>query len=153
MYKKSHDNQVYPEPKIAVTLCFEGNEVNINEITERLELIPTTVQTPNDWPESIKHPNKELPGEIKPRYTWNYSIQYETCKNVSIRFENLLTVLRGKENIINELKNKFHLSIEFLIGIQAHHFPHNMPAVVLTYDILKFTTFIGADISFSMCLD
>jgi len=129
-----------------------GMEVDFNEISKCLNLTPTGARTPEDWPEAIKYPKNELPDELKPRYQWEFSLQYKECKAVSIRFEKMLEVLWNKEEIINELKKRFKLDTGFIVSIQAQHDQGNLPEVFLTQEIITFTALIGADIGFDMYL-
>jgi len=142
--------------EISITFCLSGKfgiEVDLNEISERLNLAPARARTPIDWPEAIKNPKNELPDEYKPKYTWDYDVQYKECKAVSIRFEELLETLRGKEKIINELKERFALKASFLVSIHAQHDQCNLPEVFLTQEIITFVASIGAEIGFDMYLD
>ena len=79
-------------------------------------------------------------------------MQYKECKTVSIRFEELLETLRGKEKIINELKERFALKASFVVGIHAQHDQCNLPEVFLTQEIITFVALIGAEIGFDMYL-
>ena len=144
------DSLAYIDPEIAVTFCLTGKEVDLNEISERLDLIPDKSKTPDDSTEAIKNPKTELPDYLEPCYLWEYTVPYEVCNDVSVRFEEMLMILKDKENNINDLKEKFKLEVSFTVGIQAHHDPGNMPAVYLTEEIIAFAASIGADIGFDM---
>lgn len=139
--------------EIKITFCLEGKEVELNEISKCLDVIPSRIRTPNDWPDAIKNPKTELPDELKPRYTWEFEIGYEKCKLVQCKFEKMIEVLKGKETAIIELKEKFALSVGFVVSIHAQHDQCNMPEIFLTQDIISFTAAIGADIGFDMYLD
>ena len=142
------------EPKINIEFYLEGREkVELDEISKRLNIIPNTTKTPADWPEAIKNPQIELPDELKPRYVWELDIGYKYCKSVSDRFDIIFEILKGKEIIINELKEKFSLNASFVVSIYAQHDQCNMPEIFLTEDIILFMAVIGAEIGFDMYLD
>ena len=148
-----YDDQEYPDPQIAVRFRLVGEDVDLNEVSEILDLVPIRIKTPCDWPEVIKNPKIELPDSFKPSYLWEYSIPYKICTDVSVRFEEILSILKGKEITVNKLKERYPLEVSFEVGIQAHHYPSNMPAMILTQEIITFISSLGASIGFSMCLD
>ena len=141
------------DSEINIIFCLEGKNIELSEISDRLGIIPSKIRTPDDWPEAIKNPKVELPDYLKPRYTWDLELGYKKGNLVEERFDEMLDILRGKENIINELKKKFKLNIVFVVGIHAQHDSCNMPDIFLTQDIISFVASIGANITFDMYLD
>ena len=139
--------------EINIWFSLSGRNVNLDEITDKLGIIPCQVRTLDDWPEAIKNPKNELPDELKPRYIWQVDIGYEVSRLVRDRFEVILNLLTDKIDIINELKKQFSLKASFTVGIHAQHDQCNMPEMFLTQEIIAYAASIGADIGFDMYLD
>lgn len=149
---------IYKAKKSEIRITFylvgkNGLHVDLNYISERLNLFSTKTRTPDDWPDYIKNPNNELPDELKPRYLWEFDMQYEKCNAVSTRFEEMLKIFKDKAKIINELKDQFILEAGFEVGIHAQHDQGNLPEMCLTKEIIMFAASIEADIGFDMYLD
>jgi hypothetical protein len=143
----------YIESEINICFVLSGKNVNLSAITEQLGVIPTKVRTLNDWPEVIKNPKIELPDIYKPCYIWEIITGYEKCRQLEDRFNILLEMLKGKEIVINDLKERFSLSATFVVGIHAQHEQYNLPDIFLTKKIITFSAAIGADIAFDLYLD
>lgn len=143
----------FRDSEISITFCLEGREVRLNEISKRLCIIPSRTRTPDDWPEAIRNPKMELPDELKPRYTWELNIDYKNCNLVRDQFKKMIEILKGKEEIIKELKEEFLLSASFIVGIHAQHDQCNMPEVFLPQDIISVVADLGANVGFDMYLD
>ena len=103
-------------PEISVCFILSGKNVDLNEITTRLNIATSLTRTLDDWPDAIKNPKIKLPDELKPRYDWEFGIEYENNLIVKDRFNVLLEFLKGKECIINELKKQFSLETTFWLA-------------------------------------
>jgi hypothetical protein len=141
-----------PEIKVRFSLQGQsGNAIEFSQLTKGLAIIPTETRGLNDWPEAVKHPRIELPIELRPRCIWTVEVDYADCQAVSYRFAEMITVLRGKEKIINNLCTKLNLETHFDVVIYAHHC--RLPELFLTKEVVQFIASIGADIGFDMYLD
>ena len=141
-------------PEIKIYFGFEGQSggiLDLNELTKRLDIVPTETRTLDDWPEAIKHPRVELPDYLRPRCCWTVTLDYEECLAVRFRFEEMMGILRGKEDVINSLRKELHLKTDFTIVIAAHH--DRMPEMSFTKENIEFIASIGAEVGFDMYLD
>jgi len=88
-----------------INVCFilEGKNIDLNEITKRLSIIPSRIRTLEDWPDAIKNPKFDLPDELKPRFVWTLDVGWENSQLVRNRFDTMLELLKEKECVINEL--------------------------------------------------
>ena len=140
-----------PEIKISLSLVGQSGEIlDLDELTKHLDIMPTKTRTLDDWPETIKQPKIELPDWLRPRCVWKVELEYEECLAVHFRFEEMVSILRGKEKAINLLSKELHLKAYFTVAIAAHH--DRMPDMSLTKENIEFIASIGAEVGFDMYL-
>jgi hypothetical protein len=80
------------------------------------------------------------------RDSWKLSTDYKEEMEVSILFEELVDILSGKENIINELKAKYNLKSGLMIVIQANE--DKIPILDLTQKCINFAAKVNTEIHF-----
>ena len=95
-------------PRIVVCFGIEGKELDINELTETLDIIPTHTRGSDDWPETIKR-NLMLPEELQPRYEWSIDSEMDLCNTIDTPIMSVIERLRGKEEEIFEFCDKNNL--------------------------------------------
>lgn len=139
--------------EVSVCLTMSGNNVDLDEISEKLDISPTRTRSLDDWPDAIKNPVYELPEYLRPRFTWELNTGYSHCRLVRNKFDELLGCLEGKEYVINSLREQNDLEVSFTVGIHAQHDQCNLPELFLTNKIVTFAASTNADIGFDMYLD
>ena len=128
-------------PSIKVTLYLGADEVDLDVVTQRLGIVPTETRTKDSFPlQSI------ITGFAK--NIWSIGIIEENCIAVSIPFERMLEILKGKEAQINGLRNEYGFDASFVVVI--HMKDGDSPEVVLPREVITFTAAIDAEIGFDL---
>ncbi|MBC1210557.1 DUF4279 domain-containing protein [Listeria booriae] len=127
-------------PKVRAGFYLIGDDFNLDYVTEKLNVSPTSTRTKNDFPVSrMAHTSWELETEKGFR------------KAVCWQIEKLLDKLRGKENIISELCNELNLEAIFTIVVNMES--GDGPELVLTKEIVSFIGAVNAEIGFDLYID
>ena len=124
-------------PSIKVIFCLEADEFNLNQVTERMELIPSEVRTRDSFPT-----------EYYVKTIWSLEIIEENCEAVSIVFEKLLDSLKGKEEIIRNICDDYDIEAGFVVVIHCQD--GDNPEIVLPREIISFAAAINAEIGFDL---
>ncbi len=96
-------------PLISVEFSLEGDEFDLCSVTNALGVLPSRTCTKEDWPDSIKNNAANLPSEIRPRTIWELDTPKVTSKSVSEQCEILMNIFKGKEGIVNKLRERYNL--------------------------------------------
>jgi hypothetical protein len=123
--------------QIEVSFLLTSDEDYIDKITEKLNIIPTTVRKK----ESFRI--KEFA-----HASWELSTGLEYSKAVSIQFDKIKQILNGKEELINLISQEYNLKAFFVVII--HAVKGDGPEVVLPSEIVKFAGRINAEIDFDL---
>lgn len=124
-------------PQIEVSFLLISDDDNIDVITNRLKIVPSKIRKK----ESFKI--KEFAHTL-----WELSSGRENCKVVSWQFDKVLSMLLGKEDIINDIMNDYNLEACFVVSVHAEN--GDGPEVTLTKEIIKFVGKIDATIDFDL---
>jgi hypothetical protein len=142
------------KPEVKILFGLDGKSgvaIDLGELTRRIGITPTETRGLDDWPDAVKNPKVELPENLGARCCWAVTLDYEECFVVSDRLDQLINILRGKESVINSLRQKLHLEAYFVVIVAAHR--DRTPAMCLTKENVEFIASIGAEVSFDMYLD
>ena len=131
-------------PKIKVGFYMAGNNVELNAITEELNLQPTKTRKKNEWPQASI--SAGLARDI-----WELETEKEECKAVSIQMNRLQGVLFSKLDTIKKLKEKYSLETSVTIVIEMEK--GNGPEIVLLKENTEFLSLIGAEVGFDLYID
>lgn len=134
-------------PRVIVCFGITGKELNINELTETLDIIPTQIRGIDDWPEIIKK-DLTLPEELRPRYEWSIEQEMDLCNTINTPIMSVIDRLQGKEEKIFELCDKKNLKRFLTITIHAEAM--RLPEISLVPYILKYFGEMDAEISFDI---
>jgi len=133
-------------PIVKVSFSLIGKKMNFNDITNRINILPSETRDEDDWPEAIKN-NPDLPGNLKPRCIWTYTISKKSCLNVNIPFIELVDIFYSKTDDIKEIiKNNAETCIEILVHSDAM----NMPIIGLSRENISFLNKIEAEVEFDI---
>lgn len=128
-------------PQIKASFFFSGvNDFNFNDVSEIMNLIPTETRKKDDFP------IKELANPF-----WSLDTKKEFCKAVSIQIGKLIDLLLGKEMLIQQICNKYDVEAGFLINIWMEN--GDKPEMLLTKEIISFSSSINAEIGFDLYID
>ena len=127
-------------PQIKAIFYFVGDEFNINDVTKKMNIVPTRARNKEDCP------IKEFAHTV-----WSLKTEKETCRAVSIQVEKLIKPLIGKEEIINEICSEYNIETEIIIVISMEG--ENKPEMVLTKEINSFVSSINAGVGFDLYID
>ena len=124
-------------PQIKVSFFFSGDEFDIDEVTEKLKINPTTTRKKEDFP------IKQLAHTL-----WSLDTEKESCNTVSIQFEKLMELLRGKETLIKLICSNYKINAEFIVDIWMNN--GDKPEMFITKDIFSFIASIKAAKGFDL---
>ena len=128
-------------PSIKVTLFLTADEFDLDEVTRKMDILPTTTRTKDSFP-----PQSITAGFA--RTGWALEIEEEHCLALSILFERLIEILRGKEGIINGFQNDYGIEASISISIHMHQAAN--PEIWLPQEAVKFAATINASIGFDI---
>ncbi len=135
-------------PLISVEFSLEGDEFDLCSVTNALGVLPSRTCTKEDWPDSIKNNAANLPSEIRPRTIWELDTPKVTSKSVSEQCEILMNIFKGKEGIVNKLRERYNLSAH--VEVVIHMETMNGPEISLSGNVVSFLASIHADIGFDL---
>ena len=119
-------------PKIKISFFFYGNEFNINDVTKKMNIIPTETRSKEDCPiEELVHT------------VWVLETKKESCRAVSVQFEKIMNLLDNKEEIIKEICKDYKIETGFLISIFMKN--GDNPEVVFTKENMSFIASLNAE--------
>ncbi len=124
-------------PKIEVCFFFEGDDFDVNDVTDQMQLTPTQIREKKDFPiEELAHTE------------WLLTTEKESCKVVFRQFEKLMKLLVGKEKVINQICSNHKISVGFCVTIWMED--GDKPEIVLTKEIVLFLASINAEVGFDL---
>lgn len=121
-----------------------GDDVELNAITEELNLLPTKMRKRDEWPHA------SIVAGLA-RDTWELQTEKEECKAVSIQMNKLQSVLLPKVDVINKLVKKYLLEISVTVVIEME--AGDGPEVVLAKENIDFLSSINAEVGFDLYID
>lgn len=124
-------------PNIKVSFFFAGDEFDLTEVTNQMQLTPTETRE-----------KESFPVQEFAQTTWELSTKRERCHVVSLQFEKLIQVLAGKEKEINQICSSYGLSVSFVVTIWMNK--DDNPEIVLEKEIVSFAASINAEIGFDL---
>lgn len=124
-------------PQIKVCFILTSDNDNIDKITDKLSIMPTSVRKKDSFRvKEFAH------------VSWELSTGLEACKAVSIQFNKIKQMLSGKEGIINTISKEFELKVIFIVIVHAEI--GDGPEIVLTSEIINYASNINAEIGFDI---
>ena len=131
-------------PKIKINFYLAGDDVDLGDLSEKLNLQPTRVRKKNEWPQA-----SILAGIAQD--VWELQMEKEECKAVSIQLDKLQKRLISKVEIIKELSSQYRLesSVTVVIEMEAG----GGPEMVLSKENIVFLSLLNAEIGFDLYID
>jgi len=127
-------------PQVRVSFFFAGDEFNLDDITQKMNIAPTETREKEDFPlKEFAHTS------------WELDTKKESCKVVSMQFKKLIKLLAGKESLINEICRDYCISAGFVISVYMES--GNNPELGLTKEIISFLASINAEVGFDLYID
>jgi len=128
-------------PSIGVTLYLTADNVDPDEITRRLGIIPTSTRMRDEFP-----PQSIAAGVA--RNLWRIEVREDDCIALSIVSDKLLAIFDGKLEILKTICNDYNLKVS--IEVVIHMKDGDSPEVVLHGDIISLAASINAEIGFDI---
>ena len=129
-------------PSISLTFFLTADEFDLDEVTRKMEITPTGTRTKDSFPQQSIDAGFACTG-------WVLEIEEEHCLAVSILFDRLLEVLRGKEKTIERLQNDYGIEASISISIYMHDIAAR-PEIWLPQEVVQFAASINASIGFDL---
>lgn len=127
-------------PKIQVSFFFTGDEFDIDYVTKKMNITPSSTSEKKDFPvKAFAHTE------------WVLETQKESSRVVSWQFEKLIKLLEGKESLINQLCIDYGMEAGFVVCVFMEL--GDAPEIVLTRDIISFAASINAEVGFDFYID
>lgn len=124
-------------PSIKVTFYLSADEFDLDEVTQKIGIIPTIARKKDSFPPTA------LACTI-----WALSIKEERCKAICFLFEELLNMLRPKEKLITDICKDYNIEASFEVVI--HMQDGDGPEIVLPREVISFAATINAEIGFDI---
>lgn len=134
-------------PRIKVSFVIEGKKLNLEQLTEELEILPTETREIEDWPEAVKN-NLNLPEELQPRCVWCICQEADLCKQIEIPIQKIVDQIKGKEQKLLDFCTRDNLMKSLCITIHAETM--NLPEIVLSSEIVAYFGKLEAEIGFDI---
>ena len=128
-------------PSIKVKFFITGDDFDLDEVTNRVGINPTRARTKDSFP----------PQTIQAGFAcneWLIETTEENCLAVAIKFEEMLSMLKGKTENIKSLCDDYNLETGFVIVI--HMVGEDNPEMILPREVISFAASMNADIAFDM---
>lgn len=127
-------------PKIRVSFYILGDQLNVDEVGKKLDILPTRIRLKENFPVKEFGTN-----------TWELRTEAESCKAVEWQFEKILKILRGKEEKIRRVLEEENAEAYFTIAIFME--AGDGPLLELTEEIISFMASINSSVGFDMYID
>lgn len=124
-------------PQIEMSFILTGQEDYLQKITDTLLINPSHIRRKEDY----KY-------QEFANFMWELTTGSQKSKAVDYQSAEMLNKLRGKEQIIVQLINRYKLKADLLVIIHAEI--GDGPEINLSTDIIKFAAEIGAEIGFDV---
>lgn len=134
-------------PHIKVSFVIEGKKLNLKQLTEELDILPTETREIMDWPEAVKN-NLNLPEELQPRCIWCICQEVDLCKQIEIPIDKIVAQIKGKEQKLLDFCIRDNLKKSLCITIHAETM--ELPEIVLSPDIVSYFGKLEAEIGFDI---
>lgn len=126
-------------PKTKVIFCISGDGLNIFDVNKRMQI------------ESAGFKRKKHPHTVESAMTeWRIETKKEYYRSISYHFEELIEVLKGKEETINAICEQYNATTVFIVNIFMEL--GGRPVMDLTKEIVSFTASINAEVDFKLHL-
>lgn len=122
--------------KIRVYFSLYGDDFPLEEVTEKLGLLPTSTDKKG---EEIIPPNGKIIPHARryyPETRWELDTDYEESKDLEIQMDKLIGKLRSKTFIINELRGKYNLRSHIQVVVELEN--GETPALTLNKKVISF---------------
>lgn len=123
------------EITIMVEFNLFGDNIDFKDITSSLNLEPTEIIRKEDF---------KIPFYAKD--TWSVSTGYKQEKAISTPFEDIVSILKDKVNIINQLKIIYKMESNIVIVVNTD--VNNTPEFVITNECVQFASSTNSEIHF-----
>lgn len=133
----SHQNR----PLINVEFSMTSDSADLEEITRVLELTPSRTRKKKDWPKASIDAGVACD-------LWEIESQQITSRLVDAECKKIISLLKGKEELMQALCNKYGMELHFEVVVHMNSF--ETPAIFLEKETVSFLAKINADIGFDI---
>lgn len=134
-------------PTVEVSFILSSRKIGTTEITDLIQISPTTERSIDEWPDTIKN-NTNLPEELKPRNEWSWTARFHKCMSVDEALADLINQFQEKITEIVEITERF--SVEKSVTVLIHANSNEMPEVGLESKAIEFLNCIKSPIYFDI---
>lgn len=127
-------------PKIQAVFYISGKDFEPDEITKMINIKPSSCRSMRNAP--VKEYAKSF---------WALKTEKEDSKTISCILQQLIDMLKEKEDLILSVIEKYNCKIRFTINIWIED--GERLEMLLTRENLEFVNEIGADIAFDLFFD
>lgn len=125
---------------VKVEFSIYGSNFNPIDITEKLNIKPSLTYLKGDLVQSKKITRKET--------LWCIETEYDKVLDINDTLAKIMTLISGKEDILNEITKMNGTKMLFMIVIKIKN--NEIPAVYFDKEFTEFAGKIGAEIGFDM---
>jgi hypothetical protein len=117
-----------------------GDDFNLSEVSQTLNIIPTEVRTKGVIPEGKRRPSIET--------SWTISTEKEDSDDINDQINQLLVLLQDKQELLLKIKKTFPIKYVLLILIEVEK--KKTPAIYFESKTLKFLNYIETQIDIDL---
>lgn len=127
---------------VMVYFSLFGDEFPIDDITKKLGIVPTKTFKKGDL---IPNRTKKL---VRKETSWDIGTGYQVSSDANNQMHQVVSKLKDKAAIINEIKDTYSVECKFFIVIKIEN--GNTPALYLDKEVIHFASSIGAEIDIDL---
>lgn len=114
---------------VMVYFSIFGDEFPIDNVTEKLGIIPTETYEKGDF--------------LRKETSWDLSTGYQVSLDVNDQLQQIISKLQNKTSIINEIKETYSVECKFFIVVKIED--GNTPTLYLDKEAIKIASSIEAE--------
>ena len=123
-------------PVISISFFFTGDYFDLDKVSSAMNIVPTETRNSDSFKITYFAHTE-----------WSIEIIETDCRAVSVVFEKLINLLKGKKEIIRDICSK---NIEVGFTVVIHQKKEDSLEIVLSREIINFSASIEAEIGFDL---
>jgi len=131
-------------PKVKICLFLVGNDVDLDAITDSIEIVPTIARKQEEWPKASRDAGLARDG-------WMWETDKVECNAVSVQMDQLQKIFSAKVNVIRALCVRCKLNVS--VTIVAEMSSKNEVELVLSKENIAFLSLLNAEVGFDLYID
>lgn len=128
------------EKHIEISLCISGKNLPLDSISERLNILATSVKPQKSISDSIF--------KVYKRDEWCFTINKSPCTRLSSAFDDLISVFISKKKEILDICDMFKAEVSIIVVTDM--IKDELPELIIPLSAISFSNDIKAEICFDI---